>query len=979
LDLETIDSVYGGRPVIDVNISYPSIDSGTVSNAAGNLPARLTEDVLESSYTVSTDGEGDYLDMSSETIWPPIPDSIRIKTTTGIFKIQRRWLKNNPYQKFWHIHDYTVKKLHIPFENGDGGTDYQRTAWGASGSSVTISYRGLDESLGVDEVYSGQSPFYDPYTSELPDGQLVDIQFDALVSGYYRVSVWAKKHDGTNPIVVAWLTEPGVDQEEPEGHWSYLQSGKNKQYLWDGVDSVGDWNQLQSETYSWLARGVFQTDQKPSIGRGFYVWNDQHSEITTISGQKTNGKLTFNDDHFAQFYVKVECRSDIFADTVEPIREVRSDELITTGGQNPQSEIYIYTHLPPPSRMKISEVEDWDPSVGTWDRDDPSEAGWVTSPDSGATIRNGKPIRLTFEALPRPGTRFNNEKDYTTFKVFRHVHLNANIFDIFMLLFGKKWVSNAAAEQKRLVCRKLTNSENTTITADTEFRRGDTLDLTSGKWVFEPQDFSIDEQELRYAEYLQLEDVPEFSLNREVGDTKSRFILGYINYLFYLSAYTQDRSGRMVWALDTNFIDKGKITGHTFEVDFPEDLENYFNRSILTRQWNDPDYVDDLATEWNIDSGNKKYIQFFWRRLQANDTDTGSTLRLDSTGGAITGNLLTSYTDYHGQGTKNEGLLPGDHNTSRQLGQSPGTLDYFGDWTWEGSSVDVTSTTANIDPLWIPSPTRDFHGYYLVPPMPYPPQTDNPQNNCYERVQIDGKKDPAASKVWFSRARPMYGNLRYLWPGESTETYIDGKSSRVTSGTFDYTRQNELLSWEHYRGALTSGELPPSSVVVKAVAGPYLMNFMRYDEYNATEWYTGYLKQPVSLSGVISMANVTRWFEATFRHQYVWESSSYFPVTAPLNKLHPEYLYTKYDQQKIPSGIIYDAGAWAGWKDDYSGSKLKWYNPVSDVGGESRGEDNIFITESAPYAVGPETPEKTNMIMSVVLVNRRRQAPVAGH
>jgi hypothetical protein len=989
LDLDTIDSVYGGRPAVNVNISYPSLDDATITNAGGNIPTRFTEDVLEQSYTVSTDGNGDYLDMSAEDIWPPIPDSIRIKTTSGIFSHIHRWLKNNPYHKFWHIYDYTAKKLHIPFENGDGGSNYGRgsSGWGASGSSVTISYRGLDENLGVSQVYSGESPFYDPYISELPDGQLIDIQFDALISGYYRVSVWAKKQDGNSPIVVSWLTEPGVDQEDSEGHWEYLQSGKSKQYLWDGVDAVGEWNQIQSEAYSWLARGVFQTEQKPSIGRGYYVWNDQHSTIATISGQKTSGKLTFNDDHYAQFYIKIECQSDIFADTIEPIREVRSDELITTGGQNPQSEIYIYTHLPPPSRMEISEVEDWDPSVGTWDRDQPSEAGWVTSPDSGATIRNGKPIRLTFNALARPGTLFNNDNDYTTFKVFRHVHLNANIYDIFMMFLGKKWTELAIAEQKRLVCRKLTNAENTTIIADTEFRRGDTLETSSGKWVFEPQDFTIDDQELQYANYLQLEDVPEFSINREIGETNSRLILAYMNYLFYVSAYTQDRSGRMVWAIDRSFIDKGKITGHTFTTDFPEDLENYFNRTLLTRQWNDPDYVDDLASDWSIAGANEKYIQFFWRRLEPNDTDGAGVLRLNSTGGNVTGNLETSYTDHHTNGVKSSGRLPGAYSVLRQLGQSPGTLDYFGDWTWEGVDTNVYSTTVNTDPLWIPALTRDFHGYYLVPPMVYPPEADDPKTNCYERVQMDGKEDPAASKVWFSRAYPMDGSTKQFWCGHSAEEFVNDDSSKVSSGLFDYSRQNELLSWEHYRGALSSGQLPVSPVYVQPVAGPYLMNFLRYDEYSETAHTFGLAGNTVRLSAAVSMADVTTrpsssvysWFESTFRHEFNWESSTYFPVAIPKYRLHPEFLYTKYDQRKVPSGIVYDAGAWAGWKDDSGGTKLKWYNPITDEGGETRGEDNIFTSQSSPYAVGPETPEKTNMIMSVALVNRRRLVPVAGH
>ncbi|KKL97646.1 hypothetical protein LCGC14_1832410, partial [marine sediment metagenome] len=176
------------------------------------------------------------------------------------------------------------------------------------------------------------------------------------------------------------------------------------------------------------------------------------------------------------------------------------------GAQNPQSEMYIYTHLPPPSQVKILEVEDWDPTLGTWSRTSPTETGWVTTPNSlAANIRNGMPIRMTFDAIARPGDRFNGDKNLTNVKLSRIVHLNVNILDMFMMFQVTPWFPGSPIERKRLVNRRLTNAEHTNKFEDTEFRSGTNLTLDVSKWVFEPRDFRITSDASLGSHFLNLE------------------------------------------------------------------------------------------------------------------------------------------------------------------------------------------------------------------------------------------------------------------------------------------------------------------------------------------------------------------------------------------------------------------------------------------------------------------------------------------
>ncbi len=1021
LSLAIIDATFAGNPAINLQISYPSLDDTiTITDAAGALPSIFSERVTDT-LTIETDGNGEFVDLSNVSsnkwsghVWPPVPDSISISGDGGGNNSAQFALKNTPYTKFWHIYDYTTTKLHVPFLAGDGTTNYTRDAgngWNTGGSTnLTISYTGL--ATGAPQIYSGESPFYDPYTSELADGLLVSIQFDALVSGYYRVSVWDKRHDATDPTPVAWLTEPGVDSEDADAHWSYRTAGLSE-FKWDGVDNIGQWNAKQSEHFAWVARGVFELDSKLGIGKGFYAWNDQTTPLVAISDQKSSGKSVFNDDHYSQFYVKIESKADVFRETVNPLRTIRTDRLSLVGAQNSQSEIYVYTHLPPPTQVKISEVEDWDPTLGTWNRLNPSEVGWITTPNSlAANIRNGMPIRVTFDPIARPGERFNSDKNLTSVKLSRIVHLNANILDSFMMLQGVPWFPGTFIEKKRLVNRRLTNSEHTNQFQDTEFRSGTSLTLSTNKWVFEPKDFKIEadgeEQELEYNNYFQIgEDVPAFSINRGRGEETSRFLVGYMNYLFFLSAYTQDRSGRLVWCLNTDFVDKAKILNNTFNAEFPEDLENYSRRTILTRQWHDPAYATALTSEWTIPGANQKLIQFFHDKMDFFPASTDSLdLTVDANGAGVSGDTRTTFDDLHSKNSRDrQESVPPEWVIDRQFGTSDGVTltNVFGDWTWEGAlAVPVPSTSH--DPLWIPCPSRDWHPYYLIPPMGLPMFVGGLiGTHAYNVVQHDERnpkdtstpaeekfpRDPAFSEVWQSMCNVMFDSspnhtVRF-WPGRDVESFVgDGTGSeQPNSSVFDFTKQQEWLAWEEHRGFITVSEGASSAergrVLVQPSAGPYYTNTMRYGEIQGTFLSKKFSSPALTVMTVQIDSGVGGMWKWDFKHEYIWESAAFFPTDSN-SRIRPGYINMKYSDETTPSTIVFDAGGWVGWKDDLPpGANLVWSHRNLNVGGTGEGDDNIFRKKVPTFALGPQTIESTRLLFSLILLNSRRAAPIAGH
>src|SRR5207253_3438361 len=123
LSADQIDANFFGQPVINFNITYPSIDAGTITNPGPNWVDARTWGYTQRSYlktfdadftSYSNDANGDYLDLSATNLWPPIPDSITLGLASGTYPKLTKIYKNNPYMHFWHIFDYTQKRLYVP-------------------------------------------------------------------------------------------------------------------------------------------------------------------------------------------------------------------------------------------------------------------------------------------------------------------------------------------------------------------------------------------------------------------------------------------------------------------------------------------------------------------------------------------------------------------------------------------------------------------------------------------------------------------------------------------------------------------------------------------------------------------------------------------------------------------------------------------------------------------------------------------------
>lgn len=1120
LSVDQIDAFFFGQPIINFKVTYPSIDNGIITNPGANLAdARLwgnpTRSYLQqysndfTSYT--TDSQGDYINLSASTIWPPIFDSITLGLPSGsVANIpgspQIAIYKNNPYMKFAHIFDYTQQRVYVPCLAGDGGAAYTKSGTGFNLLTGHISYLGVDSAV-LPVVYSGICPFYDPYMSELPDGQLISISFDTLTTGYYRVSVWNARNR-SSPTLVSWLTEPTANDPDPESHWTYFTAQRGLTFQWDGVDNIGNWNDQQSGDYAWRARGWFEKDQKPNIGAGFYVWNDQTSDIVVISNQKTNGKLTFNPDHFAQFFVKVECKNDDFAaralviNASTDIRVTDSDNLQGVAqGQNAKNQIYIYTHLPQPTTIQMAAIEDWNfKDFGSFNpiSDQFGSVGWVSSGDYAASIRNDKPVRITYQAIPRPGNRFQNNRAYTSFKLHNSIHLNIGILDSFMMFMGQTWNLKTNIEMKRLVNRRLLDDKNTLVLADADWRTGDTLDLPNGKWVFRPQDLTVIHdgitESIRYCDYLQITDIPGFSQDRTIGQPWSRLIIAYLAYLFYLSTYIQDRSGRMTWAIDPAFTDKTKILKNTFATTHPEQLDEYAIRTIIARQWVDTNYATNLATTWSIPtlvSGQapSNFIQFFHQRLDVDDNVATDPLTINSIGAPINGTLYTGLPDYYSDYIRNgeihnrlqpkgPGNQPSTHlyRLDRALGawnsSTNNPINYLGLWTWEGDYTPGAAQQYNsqTDPLWIPDLTRDFHPFFLIPPNPYelsriPFWTshtlplygpaniyDNYDRYAYGQGTMDTSKAASDFEVWMAVSFPTNDTRTYnddtfsfgpvggphsphrtfLNIGVDVAHFVDftlpdnsdlRNKHAIFNTQFDYTRQQEWRFWENYRGIVTIGSSAGSNNTVYVTpTNPYLMNSRRYDlivRSSRGPWQND--ADSLSITGIpnsidstlgnsLAYLYVTQvrpygssgqdrgWFTWTFRREYNWYSSSYFPVSNEF-KLHPRYLYPKYNPFSMGQPPIFDTGAWVGWKDDNLasegftwrdsiqepfnvldiGTALKFKNPFAGQVNSSP-NDNIFVkgTPRMPIGQCPRFAESTDVMITLSLVNSRRKNPVTG-
>jgi hypothetical protein len=959
---------------------------------------------------------------------------------------------NNPNHHYFNVnYSDAAKRIYLPWNHGDGTTPYQPTT---DSIGWTIKYR----ALGADYA-GGNSPFYDPYTSEL--GYLVDVRWDSLVSGYYRISVRSADESDT---VVAWLTEPMGEQKDPEAHWEFITAGVNRSRAWDGVDNCGNWNRRQSEPYATAAYGAFEQNQKPLVGAGFYVWNREEktdgafAPLALISGLRdAAGKPVFGHGSFGKFYVKFEVKNDRLQQKYEeaPLdatrlmpRTVKTTALDET--LNPLSATskaaLVYTHLPRPTQVAIA-VADWNNANGAYDPSNTGAAGaglnnpanW-SAPTNGvpadaeARINNTRPVRVRFTVQPRPGVLWAGEQEKVSLKLSRHVHLRRTLFDQIVVMKGVNY-AGTTVEDRVVLNRKLTNDDHTLVFADNAYRSASSFktDAVDGtEWIFVPSDFrknfrGIEDEPLQYMDYTQLDEVPYWDERNAIAGQRSRLNISFMNYLLYLSVFTADRSGRMQWALNPHFLDKSKIlknaygdwvapgtsataaTSSTYALPWPDDPTTQFRRSVIVRQWVDEGtWRADQRARWGLGAGSTgdKLLRHSW-----SDHEPGST----TLGGAAWPTLgWDEYSTYHASlsgfsDNTRAGALPATFtNLHRQLGawNAGANTTYLGNWEWEDS------------PTWYPCPTRDWHGFYMVPPMVDKVGTipfwviagysdisaavygsdfvNYREDYCYGQVdtrelhyegngQYTGD-DVAVAERWTSSIHAddlapgsTFGGHagKAFRPGTRVSPKDDGGDVKdqstdmvIRPTTLDYSRQDEMVHWEDLRGVFSRGPRPAEQPRKVVPVQPYYINPYRYGTM-----FT--LTASANPSYPKFSAQVTKWFEMKFRTEYLWESGTLFPTDIygreQLGGLSP--LLTR-----SPMKTFWDDGAWTGWKDDIPNTgegdaAYKLYHKGLHV--TATQDVMVFASGAMPVAVGPRLAVTKDMVFSLCLVNERRTTPLA--
>lgn len=1027
---EDIDiSLYNNKPVINLDISYPSLDgSSTISNPADGLAVQ--SDLVVDTGTLSSNT----LAVTAGVISPG-SDLLYVEPTEPLDSNEavpfpdRGYYKNNPYHKFY---TKTGSTLTLNFQMADGTSAYNPSGWGISATADARFSSHI-----IQDVYSGVPPFYDPYYSELSVPELVTITFDGLVSGYYRVSV-VDARDPSDPQTIAWLTEPTVDSIDPEDHWEYRDSAADMKFYWDGVDNLGEWNNTQTEEYSWRQDGNFDTVESPLIGRGFYAANDQSTGMTHISDEVVSSQAVYPVGNYAQFFIRVEVLRDTDNTPLKVESNVAEDVLDSSASQ--LTDRYIYYHLPAPNRATIS-ISDWDISAGSFNPSAPGNS-WG-GPDSNATIRDAKPVRVTITPVQRKGAKFSADEAYASLKISRSVHLTSNIYDLSAVFFGRKWNDRSlSTEEKRIVARRHTVDDHSLVTTDDSFNSP----TGSVEWIFYPSLFRLDfgqgEEAINYLDYLQLAEIPSWNPKRLPGEERSRSLLNLMNYLFYFSVYTQDRSGRLVWSVDTSFVDKSKILTNSTATTFPDNLERHQRRTIYVRQWWDHDLLaaEHGSSGWNVPSNLRGGFADVW------DFHNSGFMSLypDSTGSLVVGSTITSFSDDYTDDlvTRNRHEMLSGGNTARDLGSLVSPL---GNWTWENDGV-----------AWVANISRDFHPFYIVPPMALAGYEGDygggrgpwwRQNYFYGIVDYRGNDntgDEARFDSWFAilkdYTQSVSGDVFIMAPGRTMKEYYD--NSLVTQGRVTiedpskylpvlnymiaYQRQDDIKHYEMIRGGYSNGAGKSRDLLNVLGGDPYYQNVKLYRYFRmgvdlknnmTTKWYND-----VDRKG---------WFHVTFRHTYNWESSSLFPVDVD-KFLVPGAIDSDITGSPL-TAYSYDPGAYTGWKDDHPSSSqggtwietgtcsaLHWRNDYTnhgewwsainaEAGGTCSIENptvalsqevlprdydinkNIFMQRYVssrwkqiggtvifdrksfmPVAVGPRLPQTRRALFNLVLLNNRR-------
>lgn len=956
-----------GEPLVNFALSYLNLYGESVSNSDLTNVAGIT--------AFATRTRGSSTPMMSEAISgaevntkvltkPLIPETLYLSwnknntatepPTVGVpplttQAVKKRALVNMPYRHFWHITSWNaashVPTLSFQFEEGDGTTGvYDKTFYdfpNLNGGQWYVNYDYLT-------VRTGKNPFYDPYTSEL--GNLVSIKFDLLVKGRLRVSLWdANRPDGRTEIPVAWLTNPTGQSDEPEAHWAYSDPGKGLEFLWDGIDNIGFYNTIMSSAFAREMAGSFG-DKAVGVSKGFYAWNDESTNPFTLIGDThannfgADGSAYFTIGKFGRFYVKVEVlnddlvRKDLLATGTITPRTVTSDSLPTANSMNDVAEVYAWTHLGEPTQVALR-IQDWASyPAKKWTRQTVySAADWSTTystPDAAASIADGKPVRITFVPLARRGFMWedsNGNLDPTLIgvKLTRELAMQATVFDQFWTLYGTAWehleeYKARGIEKKRLTNRMYHAEIETLEFEDQAFRTG--ASLQSFEWIFDPSLFMKDfgkgfAERLQYGDYTQITTLPNFD-SKKLGGTsngvRDYMMLAFINYLFYFSAHTLDRSGRRQWCLNSyteankkrGFIDRTKIASSNWQsasndpasgnyrpwaiVDYEtRGADQYLARSIFARQWVEPGwktgtYTESPVTKYGIsDAHDLKFVQpnvidFDLDTPGLND-DAQRTERHDAWLEAyrVFDSEANRQVHRHGTGASRETINLGSLSPAMF-----GKLPSLGTWTFDRPGVEG---------FFRPAPIRDFHPYWRYPDMP-----DWASQFLYvyaTTASLDGfasigldilssvatqinysLRDPAAQHIWYGYAFSDTQLTTYTkGNGARTERTVEEllgeaknkNSERVNSvgasategdikGLFDYSRQDELSRFDNFRGVISRA--------------PYSDRQAPED----TKWLDGQSRrssnpQPVKPSGVY-LYNLGRYNRYTLANPAAWDS-----------------------------------------------------------------------------------------------------------
>lgn len=860
------------------------------------------------------------------------------------------------------------------------------------------------------------------------------------------------------------FTWDGVDQI---GEWNAAQSSLYEQLVGgafspDAPSRVGQgyyvWNRevsgsgLGPQAYIWM-----KTDAagKPVIGHGTYAAWYVCVEAVTDALTATNRRATVNSDGVVLTHLPEPTKLELKIEDLTYSSAAGTGTVTVANGvatfTSPQTFVLPAkivagalltdgartfqivsgsgtTWAVTPNDLSVPAGTTFTRLTGTYNQQtvaDWNQAAYPSDTTLGAYINTSKPLRVRFRVANRPGALWAGKGDQVSVKLTREVHLRALIADQIIKYAGSAF-PGTPVEERTIYNRRLTNDEHTQQYADSGFRQASSFKWTDAdtgvtEWVFSPANFKSDfkindlEESINFGDYLQLEEVPSWSEKRDVAAPRARLQFALMSYLFYLSAFVTDRSGRSVWGINKEFVDKSKIFDTTAGIDWPDDPMYQQRRTVVCRQWTEEDnWVYRQKQKFGFASGTiaECLLQHWWYQHEVSELSIGTTPQ--------TWSSFALGTDYYSYNHRTTGSV--DSNLKlpvlygsllRQLGRVVGQSN--GDVIWEtslnknvlGQIPGGSTWTWAKDPLWIPSITRDFHPYFLLPPMFVPAKDGSTPGfevamntiNMYttagswEGITIrnrDGDEskrvDAGAAEVWSSGTFEM--SVMRNAPTSTSTSLVRWRPTKEISGTtgdfkpyflgadagriIGYVRQDETVHYEDVRGVYSRGKYPTAQPIKVAATSPYYINQFQYGgvQVGGTLQRSNY-----PLFHVIEHTNYgvglgIRWFRQAFRSEYVWESASLFPTSLQgAEKLAAALWWrTRYLPSASVSTIYYDYGAWTGWKDDLEATS-------NVIGGVRLGNGTIsspFITQQMPVGVGPILKTTYELTAHLVLVPERR-------